>query len=180
MNEQAALYRILAEVARDLQPKTYLEIGCREGDSLRCVLDAAPSVNFIVICDTWGGEYGGTARGNHEHVDAMLAARNYGGVFSYWNGPSQAALPLLRGEFASRFNLILVDGDHSEEGARADLENVWPLLRVGGILVFDDCFNGDYPYLASLICSFTKKVGAEVIAGALDHAGAVAIRKVRE
>lgn len=37
-----------------------------------------------------------------------------------------------------QFDYILVDGDHSYEGARADLMACWPLLASGGILVIDD------------------------------------------
>jgi len=45
------------------------------------------------------------------------------------------------------FDLITVDGDHSEEGAFDDLLNVIPHLNVGGILVFDDIAHPTHPYL---------------------------------
>jgi predicted O-methyltransferase YrrM len=44
--------------------------------------------------------------------------------------------------------MITVDGDHSEAGARADLETVMPRLKVGGALVFDDISNPSHPGLA--------------------------------
>jgi predicted O-methyltransferase YrrM len=36
------------------------------------------------------------------------------------------------------FNLILVDGDHTQEGAEADLRDCFRLLEPGGALIFDD------------------------------------------
>lgn len=37
-----------------------------------------------------------------------------------------------------RFDLLIIDGDHSYEGARRDYENYAPLLREGGFVIFDD------------------------------------------
>ena len=43
--------------------------------------------------------------------------------------------------------MITVDGDHSEDGAYADLSNVIQRLAPGGILVFDDIAHPSHPYL---------------------------------
>jgi predicted O-methyltransferase YrrM len=48
------------------------------------------------------------------------------------------------------FDLITVDGDHSEDGAEQDLREVVPHLKVGGILVFDDISHPAHPYLAQV------------------------------
>lgn len=40
---------------------------------------------------------------------------------------------------AFQWDLIYVDGDHTYEGALADLNNYSPLVKVGGFLVIDDC-----------------------------------------
>ena len=39
---------------------------------------------------------------------------------------------------SERFHLVYVDGDHSYEGARSDLEHYGPLVEAGGYLVVDD------------------------------------------
>jgi len=36
------------------------------------------------------------------------------------------------------FDMVFIDGDHSYEGARYDIEHSLPLLRPGGILVLHD------------------------------------------
>ena len=45
------------------------------------------------------------------------------------------------------FDLITVDGDHSEVGAWEDLITVIPRLATGGVLVFDDIAHPAHPYL---------------------------------
>ena len=37
-----------------------------------------------------------------------------------------------------KFDVILVDGDHTIRGAMRDLRNAWEMLANGGILIFDD------------------------------------------
>ena len=49
-------------------------------------------------------------------------------------GDSKQTVPTLEGTF----DYILVDGDHSKDGARIDLENVVRLCAPGGVIVFDD------------------------------------------
>jgi hypothetical protein len=45
------------------------------------------------------------------------------------------------------FDLVTVDGDHSEHGARVDLEHVLPRVTLGGAVVFDDVNNPSHPDL---------------------------------
>lgn len=54
------------------------------------------------------------------------------------------------------YDLVYIDGDHSYEGAFADLENYAPMLKSGGFLVVDDCCTdlqipfGMFPGIASV------------------------------
>jgi len=170
-----ALYSILTDCAHSIQPKSYLEIGCREGDSLLHVLRAAPSLSLIVICDIWGGNYGGSARGSHLHIPPLLSMCDYLGHVLFLNGYSQQLLPHL----AATFDLVLVDGDHSLEGASIDLDNAWRLLRPDGILVMDDLTHPAHPYLGTLFHDFAAKMGADIIAHSPVGVGAGALRKTR-
>ena len=66
-------------------------------------------------------------------------------------GDSHIVLPdYVRAHPDRFFDLITVDGDHSEAGARADLETVMPRLKVGGALIFDDISNTSHPELAGV------------------------------
>jgi predicted O-methyltransferase YrrM len=44
--------------------------------------------------------------------------------------------PLRQGGF--NFNLVFIDGDHSEDGVRADILEAWPLMRKDALWVFHD------------------------------------------
>lgn len=53
------------------------------------------------------------------------------------------------GEAAGRFgpedlDFVYVDGDHSYEGVRADLDAYFPLVKVGGLIILDDYAIGNW------------------------------------
>jgi hypothetical protein len=145
-----ATLRFLAEDVRD-----YLEIGCREGDSLREVVLHAPALKRVVICDLWGSDYGGTGRGGHEHIDKLLDDLGYTGERVFLDGDSRETVPTM----LRMFDLVLVDGDHSDEGARADLTNAWPLVVSGGTLLFHDVCHPAHPGLRRVFTEFVSSVG---------------------
>jgi predicted O-methyltransferase YrrM len=134
MIEDKSLHDFLCNAARLSGVRRYLEVGCREGDSLRQIVANSPTLERVVVCDMWGPMYGGTGRGNHDHIDAMLNGFSYTGSRLFLDGDSKETVPALREEF----DLVLVDGDHSPAGALADLTNCWPLVESKGQLVFHD------------------------------------------
>ena len=123
----------------DQLPTSYLEIGVSDGASLLTVLNHAPIEN-LVLCDLWEPVEGGSGRGSHDHIAALLKNLMYEGHVLYLDGNSHILLQTLEPSF--QFDLITVDGDHTFDGATADLEHVWPHLRAGGTLVFDDLTRG--------------------------------------
>jgi predicted O-methyltransferase YrrM len=58
---------------------------------------------------------------------------------------------------ANAFDLVLVDGDHSAAGAMADLQNVWPLVRPDGCVVFHDTNHPAHPELRQVFDSFVAQ-----------------------
>jgi len=52
----------------------------------------------------------------------------------YWQEHEQAVLHLKQ----KPFDLILIDGKHTEDGAYNDMANFWPSLRPGGMMICDD------------------------------------------
>ncbi len=125
----------LASFASDWQPTSYLEVGVMSGESLRVVLDHCNPAR-VTLCDIWDpAVYRGHPYANHGHVASMLSDEIvYKGQVTFLDGNSHVLLPTLREEF----DLIHVDGDHSEFGAMQDLMDCWRLLAPGGHLVFDD------------------------------------------
>jgi hypothetical protein len=150
----SVMHDALELVCQEYKPVTYLEIGVQEGLSLQVAVRATKSISFITMIDTWGTEHGGTGRGSHVHIDALLSNEKYHGYVRYLDGSSHEILPTMGGEL---YDLILVDGDHSRSGAIADLAQSWPLLKTDGILVFDDIACPPYPHLIHVWKEFIHK-----------------------
>jgi len=130
--------------------RAYLEIGVQEGHSLRAVIEAG-RLDAVTLVDTWGSAYGGTGKGTHEHIGHLLNALKFTGTRTFLDGDSKALVPTIR----CRFDLIHVDGDHSEDGARSDLWQCEPLLAPGGFLVLDDLAHPAHPYMGTVADAFT-------------------------
>jgi len=70
-------------------------------------------------------------------------------------GDSKKTLPALFKENPKLIiDLVLVDGDHSDEGVKADLDNLAGHFKV---LVVHDVFNPEYPTMINVIKEFVKK-----------------------
>lgn len=110
-----------------LHPKSYLEIGVASGRSTSIVGALMPNCNITGI-DVWPNSRLDIPINN-------LKAVEYRGEFTQIHGSSHQELPKLKGK---KFDLILVDGDHREEGAIRDLKAVIPMIPRGGVLIFDD------------------------------------------
>ena len=145
----ASLYRFLAEHCSTHQVRQYLEIGTRDGGSLRVVLEnAGQHLEGVCVADQWGTDYGGSGRGSHAHIVQLLDDFNFAGWLEFLDGNSRETIPTLMPDLAEAFDLVLVDGDHSVEGGLADLENVWPLVRPGGCVAFHDVTHPAHPHLS--------------------------------
>lgn len=130
-----------------LEPSSYLEIGVRRGRSMAVVSGVVPGCSIIGV-DMWLEDYADMDNPGPAHVEAQLAAVGFHGSVELLSGNSHSVLPAL---FKDRpdlgFDLITVDGDHSPSGARRDLLDVLPRLRIGGALVFDDVRHPAHPHL---------------------------------
>jgi predicted O-methyltransferase YrrM len=174
----ADLYTTLAGAASVLRPETYLEIGVRRGHSMSMVAAHAPSC-AIYGFDMWVQDYAGLPNPGKAFVEQQLGRIGYGGRVAFTDGDSASTIPaFLRAHPDLYFDLITVDGDHSARGARVDLCNVMPRLKVGGVLVFDDIANASHPDLQG-VWDDTVAARPDMATWSFDEAGfgvAIAIR----
>lgn len=115
---------ILAYLARTTE--RYLEVGVQEGRSLETVLTNAKHLDEIALCDTWGSVSGGSGRGNHNHITALLSRCEWGGYTTYLDGDSREQLPGFS-SVSLPYDLVHIDGGHSEDVAASDLKYGWRL-----------------------------------------------------
>jgi predicted O-methyltransferase YrrM len=146
----ADINTVLIGLTRRLRAESYLEIGVRRGRSMAMVATHAPQCR-IAGFDLWISDYAGMENPGPEHVRNELARLGYVGELELVTGDSHQTVPKWFADHpAEFFDIITVDGDHSTEGARLDLESVLPRLKVGGALVFDDISNHSHPTLAEV------------------------------
>lgn len=60
-----------------------------------------------------------------------------------------------------KVDVIFIDGDHSYEGCKADIDNWYPQMAKGGVMLFHDC-DATSPGVEDAVAEFAKKIKKEV------------------
>lgn len=111
-------YRVKYAVAQFVEPKSICEIGVRAGYSAAAFLLGAPEATVFVGIDPDEGHHGGVV-GFYQHARTTLS--HYPHVkATFYNDNSQYLTRLPDGPF----DFVHVDGDHTYQGCRHDLEMV--------------------------------------------------------
>lgn len=136
----SCLYDVLSEAVELSKPLSFLEIGVYDGASLFTVLNGAPQITRVVLCDIFNQEYQASEDwpdrqpGSAQHIRDLLRFLGYQGETEILIEDSRSAIPRVKGSF----DLIHIDGNHKTEYALSDFRNCFPLLKSGGYLVMDD------------------------------------------
>jgi len=109
------------------QPISILEIGSYEGRSATFLLGYLPE-SHITCIDIFAGDY-------EAKFDANMAS--FQGRLRKIKNRSALALDMLMTE-GRQFDLIYIDGSHERQDTFTDSVMAWPLLSIGGILIWDD------------------------------------------
>ena len=132
------------------RPKRILEIGTRSGLSLIQLLSAYTDFTDlrVCLCDLWND-----GLCDPDLIKKHLAYLSIPVEPEFYIGDSKETVPKIEGEF----DWILVDGDHSPEGAYQDLENAYKKIAKDGVIVFDDIVEFDGVKLMSTWNAFKQK-----------------------
>ena len=143
-NWAAEHFFVWAELLHRLerQPVRILEIGSWEGRSALFFLNYLP-LSHITCVDTFGGNV-------EHHLDAYFAAlapkaeaqfdvnlAQFADRVEKRKGSSATVLPEL-GIAGRRFDLAYIDGSHMAADVYRDAALTWPLMKSGGVILFDD------------------------------------------
>lgn len=139
----------LQKIIADLKPVVSLEVGLAYGVSALFICDAldrTPNTRHIVI-DL--AQLGDPWKGNGLY---NLKKAGYDDIIELYNMESQRALPQLEAS-GFKIDFAFVDGGHTFDHALVDFFYIDRMLRVGGIVAFDDA---NYPSLQK-VCRFIIK-----------------------
>ncbi len=144
------IINVLFDASKTLQPSIYLEICVRRGRGACTVVRGCPDVDILAF-DMWIQNYGGMDNPGPDFVRSELAKHHHRGKVTFINGNSHETIPeYFRQNPDAAFDMITVDGDHTEAGAFDDLCNVIPHLAEGGVLLFDDISHPAHSYLLNV------------------------------
>lgn len=143
---------------KNFNPKYYLEIGVRRGRSMSVAL-SEPSIVKAYGFDSWIEDYASipeqsivTGNPGEEFVINELEKMNISNLPVLITGKTIDTLHTFFSDLNNpqMFDLILVDGDHTEFGAIIDLDMALEHLSPGGCLIFDDIRHPLLPDLRKL------------------------------
>lgn len=118
---------------------------------------SSPRQAKIVGFDMWIPNYVGIENPGPDFVQKELGKVGYKRKAEFVTENSRYTVPkYFKDNPDTFFDIITVDGDRTAKGARMDLKNFIPRIKVGGFIVFDDICN---PYHMHL-----KKVWKKTIA----------------
>lgn len=145
-----------------IKPQRLLEVGSFEGASACYLVDHLASAAPIELhcVDTWAGgvehQADGQARADMESVEARFRHNVAAAVgraahpvdLKVHKGYSDAVLARLLAEGRrGHFDFVYIDGSHQAPDVLADAVLGFRLLRVGGLMAFDDyLWSEDLPY----------------------------------
>ncbi|MBU1863542.1 MAG: methyltransferase domain-containing protein [Candidatus Omnitrophica bacterium] len=152
------IHSVLAFIAHTFQPEAYLEIGMRTGGSLVQVVHHS-NVKQVIAVDLWEGSYANLPN-SLEYAQRQVAhyktKTDKKFNIEFMQGNSHVILKHLIQQ-KNTFDLITVDGDHSENGALEDLEDAVQLLSERGIIIFDDIMHPSHSYLLRVANRFKER-----------------------
>ncbi len=131
-----------------------IEVGCAYGRTTRVIVDNSYCSSLYAV-DTWRGS---PAELNNNHEDY----KNEKGDFAFLEFCKELFYPIriakviplrmdsgnaaqLLSSKGVKADFIFIDGDHSYEGVKADIQNYGPLVAMGGILAGHDYKSSNWP-----------------------------------
>lgn len=133
----------------------YIEVGVFRGESAAAVLSTG-CCRFAMLIDNFSNTHCGDATSSRALVEKKLY--DYGGLFEIKQADSRSVLPTIDRQFDVGF----VDGEHTVQGCKGDIEQMWPLMREDGIMFVDDMQHPGYMHIKGLTEQFADENGLKL------------------
>ena len=144
---------IWSQLFEQLKPTRILEVGSYEGRSTTFIIENLANISDIEIhcIDSWEGgiehKKGGSWESNMTNIEARfshnmkiaMSRSTHAVKLEIHKGLSSIELPKLASKnMQEYFDFIYVDGSHQAPDVLLDAVLGFQLLRVGGVMIFDD------------------------------------------
>lgn len=146
---QSALRRwdVIASLCKDIDAKTYIEVGCKEGRTTGFVLNECPEIAAGAI-DPWMPQEKSDDPTRETYAEWDFAAIEQ----EFWKniGANAERCQMLRmesvaaEEISNPADVIFIDAAHDYFSVMEDIERWWPMVKPGGFLVMHD-YNHKWP-----------------------------------
>lgn len=135
----------LINLVKSIENCKVLEIGVAEGNTLKSLLESNNTLTYLGI-DPWMWSieltkppHGLKQLKSQDDIDkwyekVLNRLESFDGRGRVLRGFSKNIIPTL----SEKFDVIHIDGDHTYDGCKWDLDNTLPLLKDGGTIVVDD------------------------------------------
>jgi predicted O-methyltransferase YrrM len=144
-----------------LRPERALEVGVRRGFTCAAIATGCPTVELHLV-DSWRPIYAERPNPGPQLVHRQLDTVGHLGRRVTHQGDSHSILPRLFDDHPDlAFDLIVIDGDHTESGADQDLADAFPRVAPKGVLIFDDLVHPSHRYLLSLWRRWRDRLAGE-------------------
>jgi hypothetical protein len=138
---RAMRWTVIAQLSNDNQWAHGVEVGAADGRCAEAVLSACPDLHLTVI-DPWEPQHGHSGPedwSDWPHADHEDKARQRLARFGERRSIRKAYSADVAREFAeASVDFVFLDGDHGEDGVRADIAAWLPKIRRGGALFVHD------------------------------------------
>lgn len=119
---------LLALLRDDVKPKSYLEVGVGRGDTFH-EISTVLGIDFAAAVDLPNGRWG-FKDGQKQIAAAVNDMRIRGIDVETIFGDSRSTEVIDRAALFAPYDFVLIDGDHTYEGVKADFDNYGKLGRV--------------------------------------------------
>jgi predicted O-methyltransferase YrrM len=134
---------LLLRLVRRHRPNVVVEIGTAYGGTFYALCQVAPSRSTLVSLDLPGGDFGRGYRSDTVALLRRLAKRRQIVHFLPLDSHEPSSKIVLVELLAdAQIDFLLIDGDHTYEGVKADFDMYAPLVAEGGLIAFHDVVPG--------------------------------------
>lgn len=120
---------------------TGIEIGVARGESSYAILESCPYVSLIGI-DPFKAyiDWNGPVDQEHNDKTKEISIRNMKNFTERWFFLEMTSDEAISSQnwAPGSFDFVFIDGDHSYEGAKKDMQNYYKLIRPGGLFAGHD------------------------------------------